>query len=93
MGPHSFKCGKLVQIRGVQVNNSVASMGPHSFKCGKHLDRVDCAISYVSLQWGRTLSSAESGARRRPNEGRRKGASMGPHSYKCGKSTLPFVKG
>ena len=59
MGPHSFKCGKLPPLSPEFVWDAT-SMGPHSFKCGK-LDCLDSLLaSPAALQWGRTLSSAES---------------------------------
>ncbi len=85
MGPHSFKCGKLVFCMAT-IAFKKASMGPHSFKCGKRgqglfyppirrrsfngaaLFQVRKVASgdfrfytlSLPLQWGRTLSSAES---------------------------------
>ena len=37
MGPHSFKCGKVIRpsTKPLPIH---ASMGPHSFKCGKDID-------------------------------------------------------
>ena len=35
-------------------------MGPHSFKCGKHERKEFYRQRAIALQWGRTLSSAES---------------------------------
>ena len=82
MGPHSFKCGKP-KNHPRDERQSKASMGPHSFKCGKILNRQS-QTPPPSLQWGRTLSSAE-----RLFVGHRSFgpliASMGPHSFKCGK--------
>ena len=60
MGPHSFKCGKLpndIRRSGFSVR---ASMGPHSFKCGKRGISKNLFRTRMLLQWGRTLSSAES---------------------------------
>ena len=59
-------------------------MGPHSFKCGKEFNGTNSSAERMSLQWGRTLSSAER------NEisnaiSSAVSASMGPHSFKCGK--------
>ena len=63
-------------------------MGPHSFKCGK-LSKITCLKHVrVSLQWGRTLSSAERCVRRR-RVCRWTDTSMGPHSFKCGKILIP----
>ena len=59
-------------------------MGPHSFKCGKQGALQQSLTGINMLQWGRTLSSAES-----PVQASRVSlpplASMGPHSFKCGK--------
>ena len=83
MGPHSFKCGK-VGVDGTLIKEVLASMGPHSFKCGKFVLIGRKGTFDDGLQWGRTLSSAESHCARaklpKPYE-----ASMGPHSFKCGK--------
>ena len=85
MGPHSFKCGKArFRLLGC-LDAWSASMGPHSFKCGKFIESMSKIPGREWLQWGRTLSSAESS--RPPGGNRRSGqASMGPHSFKCGKS-------
>ncbi len=59
MGPHSFKCGKTIH-RGSHLRlRKRASMGPHSFKCGKRDITRNQSLASGSLQWGRTLSSAE----------------------------------
>ena len=62
-------------------------MGPHSFKCGKDLRLTVCFNLVMSLQWGRTLSSAES-AEEQDSGAVVDVASMGPHSFKCGKARL-----
>ncbi len=59
MGPHSFKCGKSIEAL-TNKRRKHASMGPHSFKCGKLRDTQKYRETIKRLQWGRTLSSAES---------------------------------
>ena len=86
-----FNGAALFQVRKVLARKIFlsakvsASMGPHSFKCGKLRIRPRACARFPSLQWGRTLSSAESfvwlaGLRFCLR------ASMGPHSFKCGKA-------
>ena len=60
MGPHSFKCGKVDWLFYTPLASLFASMGPHSFKCGKARRVLACRRRGAPLQWGRTLSSAES---------------------------------
>ncbi len=60
-------------------------MGPHSFKCGKRSRGARSPHGDTALQWGRTLSSAESGYDL-VRFGAYSVASMGPHSFKCGKN-------
>ena len=85
MGPHSFKCGSPDET-GAHAAEPAASMGPHSFKCGSTTSFGEITEAEKTLQWGRTLSSAEvyvnlifsyKGST----------ASMGPHSFKCGSQT------
>ncbi len=59
MGPHSFKCGKTRNRENIGADR-YASMGPHSFKCGKSRHSGRQCRNGAWLQWGRTLSSAES---------------------------------
>ena len=59
-------------------------MGPHSFKCGKCQLLSKSPLLALALQWGRTLSSAESMPLVALVDQQNK-ASMGPHSFKCGK--------
>ena len=86
MGPHSFKCGSSA-VLFLSRNGVHASMGPHSFKCGSPQAVQSSAFRKQSLQWGRTLSSAEVGP---PCCVFDQGcvASMGPHSFKCGSLTI-----
>ena len=58
-------------------------MGPHSFKCGSSLSPNGFPCGRITLQWGRTLSSAEVMPSRESIE-KIVNASMGPHSFKCG---------
>ena len=59
-------------------------MGPHSFKCGKEVGNIYSLWRQYKLQWGRTLSSAESDVGVDAQQGILH-TSMGPHSFKCGK--------
>ena len=63
-------------------------MGPHSFKCGKRRIHHQERQRDTALQWGRTLSSAESYIFVRSHVYLIL-ASMGPHSFKCGKRGCP----
>ena len=83
MGPHSFKCGKLCRPFFARLPTD-SSMGPHSFKCGKPPKETTAGSAFCFLQWGRTLSSAESAIGEAIAE-RQIRSSMGPHSFKCGK--------
>jgi len=58
-------------------------MGPHSFECGNETRQLIPMLFEVTLQWGRTRSSAEMPAddADAPLAG---AASMGPHSFECG---------
>ena len=68
MGPHSFKCGKIRRLWWTSPASRRASMGPHSFKCGKEKKKLNGHVHIITLQWGRTLSSAESHPLRTPPE-------------------------
>ena len=65
-------------------------MGPHSFKCGKLGCKETNISQAILLQWGRTLSSAESPPVPSRDKARFK-ASMGPHSFKCGKFVSQLI--
>ena len=87
MGPHSFKCGKgdeLPRPRGVANSFNGAAL----FQVRKEACGLDWRGERSGLQWGRTLSSAESVV---VPAGNMLGfhASMGPHSFKCGKLRRP----
>ena len=90
MGPHSFKCGKCISTASSARRLTRASMGPHSFKCGKPNRKVRRKRQNLPLQWGRTLSSAES-SKQNSRIIRNSLASMGPHSFKCGKKTISVL--
>ena len=61
----SFNGAALFQVRKVGVVETIstrkhkASMGPHFFKCGKAAHSPIHLETRVTLQWGRTFSSAE----------------------------------
>ena len=63
MGPHSFKCGNMDSASLRVCLRRLASMGPHSFKCGNERKPCFGGVLCPWLQWGRTLSSAETRAR------------------------------
>ena len=58
MGPHFFKCGNS-PVWVYQDPPRAASMGPHFFKCGNPAPSLHRYHRTLSLQWGRTFSSAE----------------------------------
>src|SRR5271169_3028838 len=58
-------------------------MGPQSFHCGNYAANMTRRLEAMLLQWGRSLSTAET----RPLREVRKRiplASMGPQSFNCG---------
>ena len=59
-------------------------MGPHSFKCGKWRCSMAFLVSSGELQWGRTLSSAES--RPHPSNKRRDGCFNGAALFQVRKA-------
>ena len=83
MGPHSFKCGKAGSTKYGQRAN-IGFNGAALFQVRKVRGGVDSRRDHRELQWGRTLSSAESSSPR-PHIQLCGSASMGPHSFKCGK--------
>ena len=89
MGPHSFKCGKppegLLTPPDPQGFNGAAL-----FQVRKENLFRTRMMKLRRLQWGRTLSSAESFDTRRFFI-RYFSASMGPHSFKCGKFSIVSI--
>ena len=83
MGPHSFKCGKW-NWRVWALARAATFNGAALFQVRKAGKLPQAQESLLSLQWGRTLSSAE---RYETDIKQRKRfvPSMGPHSFKCGK--------
>ena len=72
MGPHFFKCGKL--IAGVVGGNQLlASMGPHFFKCGKASQQIKILDTFASASMGphffKCGKSAEKDPEKRANLG------------------------
>ena len=59
-GAALFQVRKAVVGAGADGGNASPSMGPHSFKCGKLIMPLTTSSRVRPLQWGRTLSSAES---------------------------------
>ena len=59
-GAALFQVRKDASLLGKQMILRYASMGPHSFKCGKDMLPFSLRFPAAQLQWGRTLSSAES---------------------------------
>jgi len=77
MGPQSFDCGKPVPGATARFLGS-ASMGPQSFDCGKATHHATTSAMSL-LQWGRSLSTAESGVGSRrdfPRRGSFNGAAV-----------------
>ena len=60
MGPHSFKCGKNME-REIEVAVAKAFNGAALFQVRKATPIMEAFGDSSVLQWGRTLSSAESG--------------------------------
>ena len=83
MGPHSFKCGKDGE-RFQGVHDPAAFNGAALFQVRKAKAGLKKRPEERSLQWGRTLSSAESFANH-AHSWQISYPSMGPHSFKCGK--------
>ena len=75
------------RIRGAEIRFNGAALFQVRKGLAFYLDR----FFRESLQWGRTLSSAESCS---PRRGDNSGliASMGPHSFKCGKLVDGFLR-
>ena len=84
-GAALFQVRKASAYLSAAVSAESASMGPHFFKCGKSVNNptFDRPVT-VTLQWGRTFSSAESTPARNLKP-LLVSASMGPHFFKCGK--------
>ena len=83
MGPHSFKCGKFSEMdSGATTILSFNGAALFQVRKAEMLGAGLCGID--SLQWGRTLSSAESSLGPIYSS-TNWSASMGPHSFKCGK--------
>ena len=59
MGPQSFNCGNSELTR--RDGRRMASMGPQSFNCGNTPTTPALRIASPMLQWGRSLSTAETG--------------------------------
>ncbi len=64
MGPQHFCCGKSLHFQNVP-DIIIASMGPQHFCCGKTSSLI-FTRSIDQLQWGRSISAAESILRREP---------------------------
>ena len=82
MGPRSFERGDLTDDLLPPITLTHPSMGPRSFERG---DRSPSRTSSsdAALQWGRALSSAETGVGWRVVEDRMS-PSMGPRSFERG---------
>ena len=83
MGPHFFKCGKLFDFESKQLRLRFFN-GAALFQVRKVGDSEWTVAKEISLQWGRTFSSAERIQRASEHLLRRR-SSMGPHFFKCGK--------
>ena len=58
-------------------------MGPTSFNVGDLEEAAADTLAMAALQWGRRLSTSETG-RQRPNDVSKRMASMGPTSFNVG---------
>ncbi len=82
MGPQRFSCGNHAPTLH-QIHHQTASMGPQRFSCGNASASPAALGRLRQLQWGRSVSAAETW--RRLTRGTvMVSASMGPQRFSCG---------
>ena len=89
-GAAVFRLRKALEDSVVRCDER-ASMGPQSFDCGKDSMPFPSRANTVSLQWGRSLSTAERANGAAPQQTVQH-ASMGPQSFDCGKHVAPSFR-